>query len=288
MQDNSAAIEAVSGAARMAMIREQQRAVSPDFRALLDEFEKRARMSAIPPHYPEDAENLDRAREAVLAAVYERSGDAQPFTYLYGQSCAKCGKPVHPPTSRYTKATAVLGDRIWHGDCFPETGVSGTFTPTCTVTKSQRPPLDLSDDVEQPPAHDNLRVPSELLFLLSDPLMGPAITRFVADVRAALGQQPATEEAAKALVKRLRDTPNWSRESWGGSWKNTTTHYDRAPFEAADMIEKLSGGGAVPVEDHAVCEHEWISADHPPQITGCAICAKCKTIARADEVLPHE
>lgn len=40
------------------------------------------------------------------------------------------------------------------------------------------------------------------------------------------------------IVERLRDTPNWMRESWGG-WKDCTMQYDRAPFEAADEIERL-------------------------------------------------
>lgn len=40
------------------------------------------------------------------------------------------------------------------------------------------------------------------------------------------------------IVERLRDTPNWLRESWG-HWKDCTTKYDRAPKEAADEIERL-------------------------------------------------
>jgi hypothetical protein len=38
------------------------------------------------------------------------------------------------------------------------------------------------------------------------------------------------------LLSRLRDTPNWMRESYG-SWKDCVLKYDRAPFEAADEIE---------------------------------------------------
>lgn len=42
------------------------------------------------------------------------------------------------------------------------------------------------------------------------------------------------------LVKRLRDTPNWMRESFG-SWKDCgVLKYDRAPFEAADALERLT------------------------------------------------
>lgn len=41
------------------------------------------------------------------------------------------------------------------------------------------------------------------------------------------------------IVARLRDTPNWLREPWSVSWKDLTHKYDRAPFEAADEIERL-------------------------------------------------
>jgi hypothetical protein len=47
---------------------------------------------------------------------------------LWGKPCEACGRPVHPPTNMYQKAASCLGDRIWHGDCFPAGGVSGTFT----------------------------------------------------------------------------------------------------------------------------------------------------------------
>ena len=47
---------------------------------------------------------------------------------LWGKPCETCGKPVHPPTNIYMKAAHVLSGRIWHGDCFPSEGVSGTFT----------------------------------------------------------------------------------------------------------------------------------------------------------------
>lgn len=52
----------------------------------------------------------------------------------WGRDCAKCGKPVHPPTNRYMKAAMVLNDRIWHGECFPAEGVSGTFTVGGDIT----------------------------------------------------------------------------------------------------------------------------------------------------------
>ena len=40
------------------------------------------------------------------------------------------------------------------------------------------------------------------------------------------------------LITRLRNTPNWQRESYG-DWKNGTLFYDRAPFEAADALQAL-------------------------------------------------
>lgn len=40
------------------------------------------------------------------------------------------------------------------------------------------------------------------------------------------------------LIERLRNTPNWQRESFE-HWKTATSIYDRAPFEAADEIERL-------------------------------------------------
>jgi len=40
------------------------------------------------------------------------------------------------------------------------------------------------------------------------------------------------------IVERLQNTPNWTREE-SGAWGFTTHVCDRAPFEAADEIEKL-------------------------------------------------
>lgn len=40
------------------------------------------------------------------------------------------------------------------------------------------------------------------------------------------------------LIERLRNTPNWKREEFE-EWKSVKTHFDRAPFEAADAIEAL-------------------------------------------------
>lgn len=47
-------------------------------------------------------------------------------------------------------------------------------------------------------------------------------------------------QAVPDIVLRLRDTPNWRKESFG-HWKDCTSSYDRAPFEAADEIERLRG-----------------------------------------------
>lgn len=45
---------------------------------------------------------------------------------------------------------------------------------------------------------------------------------------------------AEQVVKALNDTPNWLKESWGGSWKNTRTDFDRTPFKAAKLIRLLT------------------------------------------------
>jgi hypothetical protein len=45
--------------------------------------------------------------------------------------------------------------------------------------------------------------------------------------------------AVAALVERLEATPNWKREAFGQHWKDGTLTYDRAPFEAADMLKAM-------------------------------------------------
>lgn len=40
------------------------------------------------------------------------------------------------------------------------------------------------------------------------------------------------------IVERLRNTPNWMREPFA-NWKDAACAYDRAPFDAADEIERL-------------------------------------------------
>jgi hypothetical protein len=52
----------------------------------------------------------------------------------------------------------------------------------------------------------------------------------------ALTEECRAEE--QDIVVRLRDTPNWMRESFG-HWKSCTKEYDRAPFDAAVEIERL-------------------------------------------------
>ena len=48
---------------------------------------------------------------------------------------------------------------------------------------------------------------------------------------------PASADT-RDIVLRLRDTPNWLYESYA-SWKDSVCKYSRAPFEAADEIERL-------------------------------------------------
>ena len=55
---------------------------------------------------------------------------------------------------------------------------------------------------------------------------------------AALQAEPTAEEI-RALIQRLRNTPNWLRETFG-PYKDMTSHYDRAPFEAADAMERIA------------------------------------------------
>lgn len=59
------------------------------------------------------------------------------------------------------------------------------------------------------------------------------------------------------LIKRLRDTPNWMRESYG-SWKDCVLKYDRAPFEAADALERLTAELA---EARRSVPHDELSRD---------------------------
>ena len=58
------------------------------------------------------------------------------------------------------------------------------------------------------------------------------------------------------LISRLRDTPNWMRESYG-SWKDCVLKYDRAPFEAADEIERLTQALKKANDQAEHFEREW-------------------------------
>jgi hypothetical protein len=50
------------------------------------------------------------------------------FGSKWGRACAACGQPVYAPMNRYEAAATCMGDRIWHGRCFPKEGVTETFT----------------------------------------------------------------------------------------------------------------------------------------------------------------
>lgn len=50
------------------------------------------------------------------------------FSNWQGKPCEVCKRAVYPPSTIHGRAAAVLGDRVWHGECFPPEGVSGTFT----------------------------------------------------------------------------------------------------------------------------------------------------------------
>lgn len=41
------------------------------------------------------------------------------------------------------------------------------------------------------------------------------------------------------IIERLRNAPNWMREGFGKSWKDTALTFDRAPFEGADEIVRI-------------------------------------------------
>lgn len=70
-----------------------------------------------------------------------------------------------------------------------------------------------------------------------------------AAAQAALAKQgePVASDRAD-LIRRLRNTPNWMRESYG-SWKDCTMIYDRAPFEAADALESEDALKVIAVEE---------------------------------------
>ncbi len=79
-------------------------------------------------------EEICLGREAARAQSVQ---DPAPLTSMYGQPCAACGAPVRVPMSRNEKAAAVIGDRIWHGQCFPADGVASFTTNPNPSDRSQ-------------------------------------------------------------------------------------------------------------------------------------------------------
>jgi hypothetical protein len=59
----------------------------------------------------------------------------------------------------------------------------------------------------------------------------------------------------KDLIQHLRNTPNWQREAYA-DWKTGTAVYDRAPFEAADALERLTAGD---VEFKVLRDSQWVN-----------------------------
>ena len=66
--------------------------------------------------------------------------------------------------------------------------------------------------------------------------LDPAVACLLGDKRQEL-YEGAPTPAADDLVDTLRNTPNWLRQDYG-NWKDATSYYDRAPFDAADLIEQ--------------------------------------------------
>lgn len=88
-------------------------------------------------------------------------------------------------------------------------------------------------------------------------------------------------ESAADIVVRLRDTPNWMRESFG-HWKSCTKEYDRAPFDAAEEIERLRAINAellealTAIRDLKPRAFNGIPADWNEQIAACEDCQRYK------------
>lgn len=82
------------------------------------------------------------------------------------------------------------------------------------------------------------------------------------------------------IIDRLRNTPNWQRESFD-HWKSATCVYDRAPFDAADEIARLREQVAA------------LTAERKPlteqQIVACIVEAGCLgTVKMTYETGPYE
>src|SRR5258706_10945689 len=80
-----------------------------------------------------------------------------------------------------------------------------------------------------------LRVPSELLLLLSDPLMGPAITKFVIDVKNALTKDrngPPLSDSEETVEKNPQSLAAWKRRAEAAEREREQLH---------GLIEQLAG-----------------------------------------------
>lgn len=73
--------------------------------------------------------------------------------------------------------------------------------------------------------------------VLADNVCGPCSKGKPNRPSASDSEQPAVKQGGDiaSLIQRLRNTPNWKRESFD-HWKDCTSVYDRAPFEAADAL----------------------------------------------------
>lgn len=47
------------------------------------------------------------------------------------------------------------------------------------------------------------------------------------------------KEEIKDLIEKLRKPANWMAEDRGQHWKDARSRYDKSPFEAADLLERL-------------------------------------------------
>lgn len=82
---------------------------------------------------------------------------------------------------------------------------------------------------------------------------------------------PAQQCEPNDIVQRLRNASNWLRQGYG-SWKTVTNEYDRAPFDAADEIERLRAQLAALHSDDAAA-HE--SESCAPAVNLTAECPTC-------------
>jgi hypothetical protein len=78
---------------------------------------------------------------------------------------------------------------------------------------------------------EDLLVPSELLLLLSDPLMGPAIYRFVEDVRKFVNERdaipPLAENAGQIKAQALREAADHVDDHSAMTLRKLASSHDR-------------------------------------------------------------